>query len=50
MVAIVSWGRPHRPTDLTFTDELWEVMQHCWHWDPHFRPGVLEVLQVLLGT
>ena len=40
-------GRPPRPTDPTFTDSLWELMQRCWDQDPHLRPDSSEVSQIL---
>ena len=37
-----------RPVHPTFTDNLWMLMQRCWDQDPHLRPEVSEILQVLL--
>jgi len=48
MLAVMDGKRPPRPNHSTFTDELWTLSQHCWHQDPHSRPDVLQVLQVLL--
>ena len=49
MLAIVQGRRPQRPIYPTFTDNLWTLMQRCWDHDPHLRPEVSEVLQVLLA-
>ena len=48
MFAIEQGKRPPRPTHPTFTENLWMLMQRCWDQDPHLRPEVSEVLQVLL--
>ena len=48
IVAIMKGRRPPRPTHPTFTENLWTLMQRCWDHDPHLRPEVSEVLQVLL--
>jgi len=48
MYAIMQGERPPRPTHPTFTENLWVLMQRCWGRDPHLRPEVSEVLQVLL--
>ena len=45
--AITQGKRPPRPTHPTFTENLWTLMQRCWHHDPHLRPEVLEVSRVL---
>ena len=47
MLAITQGKRPSRPTHLTFTENLWALMQRCWDHDPHLRPDVSEVLQFL---
>jgi len=47
--ATMSGKRPSRPTHLTCTDELWTLIQRCWHSDPHLRPKVSEVLEPLRG-
>ena len=47
---IMSGERPPRPHHPVFTNELWELMQHCWDQDPHSRPAVSEVLSDLQGT
>jgi len=47
MFAIMQGKRPLRPTYPTFTENLWTLVQRCWDHDPHLRPDVLEVLQVL---
>ena len=48
MLGIMQNERPQRPTHPTFTENLWTLMQRCWDRDPHLRPEVSEVLQVLL--
>jgi hypothetical protein len=48
MLAITQGRRPPRPTHPSFTENLWILMQRCWDQDPHLRPEVSEVLQVLL--
>ena len=48
MLAIMQNERPPRPTHPMFTANLWMLMQRCWDHDPHLRPEVSEVLQVLL--
>ena len=47
MVAIMSGGRPPRPTHDALTDGLWELMQQCWTGDPDERPQISEVLKDL---
>ena len=49
MLAIMQNERPPRPTHPTFTEKLWTLMQRCWDHDPHLRPDVSGVLQVLLA-
>jgi len=44
----LSGVRTLRPTHSTFTENLWMLTQRCWNHDPHLRPEVSEVLQVLL--
>ena len=48
MLDVMQGRRPPRPTHPTFTENLWTLMQRCWDHDPHLRPEVSEVLQVLL--
>lgn len=48
MLVIMKGQRPPRPTHPAFTDELWTLMQRCWDSDPNLRPGVSEVLRILL--
>ena len=50
MVAIIRGERPPRPTRSDFTLELQTLMQRCWHQDPHLRPEVSEVFEVLRGS
>ena len=48
MIAITQGERPPRPTHPTFTEDMWTLMRCCWDHDPHLRPEVSKVLQVLL--
>ena len=50
MFDITNGTRPPRPTHPTFTADLWTLMQNCWDQDPHVRPAVSEVLNVLRGA
>ena len=47
MLAIMNGKRPPRPTHPTFTEDLWTLMQRCWHQDPTSRPQISEVVQIL---
>jgi len=47
MLLIMKSERPPRPIHPNFTEELWTLMQHCWHQEPHSRPEVSEVCRVL---
>ena len=44
MMAIMRGERPPRPTHLSLTDRLGELMNHCLNQDRHDRPRMLEVL------
>ena len=46
-LAILRGERPHQPTHPAFTEDLWVLVQRCWDKDPHQRPEVPEVLDVL---
>ena len=48
MLSITQGKRPPRPTHPAFTGNLWALMQRCWDQEPHLRPEVSEVLQVIL--
>ena len=48
MLAITQGERPLRPAHPTFTDDMWTLMQRCWDHDPHLRPEVSHILQILL--
>jgi len=48
-VAIMTGGRPPRPTHQNCTDELWALVQRCWNQDPYLRPEVSEAANVLRG-
>ena len=50
MLAILGAKRPERPTNPNLTDELWELMEHCWNQDPHLRPEMSVVLGILHGS
>ena len=50
ILAVVQGRRPPRPTHPTFTEDLWTLVQRCWDPDPHLRPNVSEVLNVLRDT
>ena len=47
MLAMMDGERPPRPTDPTFTDELWTLAQHCWDKGPTLRPRASEVLRTM---
>ena len=47
MMVIMRGDRPPRPSHLTLTDELWELVQQCWNQDPRKRPPMPKVLQAL---
>jgi len=44
-VRILAGIRPDRPVD--FTDELWDLIQRCWHQKPSLRPEISEVVSHL---
>ena len=50
LLAIMNGERPRRPNHPNFTDELWTLTQRCWDQDPHSRPEVSDVLNVLGGS
>jgi serine/threonine protein kinase len=47
MFLMAQGERPPRPMHPEVTDSLWELVQRCWDHEPHSRPEVPEVLQVL---
>ena len=48
-VVIMAQGeRPPRPTHPILTERIWSLIQRCWEHDPHSRPEITEVLQILL--
>ena len=49
MVAIGGGKRPTRPAHPAITEELWELIQHCWNHDPDSRPEAAEAAQILLA-
>ena len=50
MVATVQGKRPPRPTHPALTENLWTLIQRCWHHDPHLRPEASEALEVLTSS
>jgi hypothetical protein len=44
-VAIAKGERLPRPADIS--DELWTLMQSCWHTDPHKRPSMAQIVAQL---
>lgn len=48
MTAILNGERPPRPAHSSCTNYLWNLIQRCWDKDPSLRPGISEVLQILL--
>jgi len=50
VMAIMKGDRPPRPTNPACSDKLWAMMQRCWDQEPHLRPEVSEVFQVLPGS
>lgn len=49
IVSITQGKRPPRPTHPSFTENLWELIQHCWDQDPHLRPEAAVVSQAILN-
>ena len=37
---VVSGGRPQRPSSLHMNDEIWVMLERCWHVDPMQRPSM----------
>ena len=50
MFDITEGGRPPRPLHRALTDELWGLMERCWHQEPHSRPEMSEVLRMLRSS
>ena len=53
MNKIISGVRPKRPTEamaVGFSDNVWEIAEHCWHEDPTQRPSVSAVLDRLVAV
>jgi len=48
-LAIMAGRRPQRPTHQQFTDQLWTLMQSCWHQDPKLRLEASAVSKALRG-
>ncbi|KDQ49539.1 hypothetical protein JAAARDRAFT_42767 [Jaapia argillacea MUCL 33604] len=49
VLAIVSGAKPSRPcnTKQGFSDQLWDLMELCWTFDPRGRPLIKDVLELL---
>jgi len=47
VVDVLSGVRPDRPTDPRLTDDLWDLIKHCWNHDPQRRPEISEVALLL---
>ena len=47
VTAISSGRRPQRPAEPPLTEDLWKLMDQCWHQDPESRPEMSTVLQEL---
>ena len=43
VLAIISGGRPPRPTHLALTDSFWALTQQCWDQKAHQRPNALRI-------
>ena len=48
-LAIMRGDRPERPVHPELTDGLWELIRRCWSQEPHSRPNMSKVLDVLHG-
>lgn len=47
----VSLGkRPERPSHPSFTDNLWDLTEHCWSQKPQHRPEISRVIPRLRAT
>jgi hypothetical protein len=42
--------RPSRPTNPALTDDVWALMEMCWHQDPRLRPEMRRVLHDLASS
>ena len=49
VLKVLEGKHPERPQGDPFTDELWEVLKHCWEREPGDRPSSEEVLTYLEG-
>ena len=48
--SVLEGGRPQKPgaaDNLGFTDELWNMVEHCWQVHRNERPNVGEILHCL---
>lgn len=49
-VKITLEERPSRPTNPALTDDVWALMEICWHQDPRSRPEMKRVLHDLASS
>lgn len=49
MKALERGERPPRPEDIRhkWYDDIWELMEECWHAEPEKRPTASEVVEQL---
>jgi serine/threonine protein kinase len=46
-VGVLAGERPARPRHPDLTDDLWEIMERCWHQEPRYRLDIAEVILYL---
>ncbi|KAJ7047351.1 kinase-like domain-containing protein [Mycena alexandri] len=52
MLQVLQGERPSQPTECSGTrelDNLWELLQNCWHGEAERRPSASEIVQRLIG-
>ena len=49
-INILEGKQPVRPVHPGLTDELWALMNHCWHRDSSMRPGMSVVSKTLRSS
>jgi len=49
-VRVLSGSRPERPAHPSVTDDLWNIVKHCWNREPERRPGISQVVLCLQAT